>query len=116
MTLKDKVKNLLNVKKWASEFVIKLILNKGVKHAVTVIIGLITGAKAQALLTQYGIDLDVPSFQAELTVLFGGLAGSFINWAQRVMDPDGDGELGTKTVTTITTEDKPVITSKEVEK
>jgi hypothetical protein len=108
MTLKDKIKNLFNVKKWASQFVIKLILNKGVKHAVTVIIGLITGAKVQTLLTQYGVDLDVPSFQAELTVLFGGLAGSFINWAQKVIDPDDDGELGTKTVAKITTEDKSI--------
>lgn len=96
-TLTEKLKNLFNVKKWASEFVLKLILNKGVKHGVTVVVGLLAGVKVQAILTQYGIGVDMEHFQAQLTVLFGGLAGSFINWAQKVMDPDGDGELGTKT-------------------
>jgi hypothetical protein len=88
-----KLLNLLNIKNWISTFVGKLILSKGVKHAVTVVVGLVLGAKVQAILTQFGVSVDMSQFQAELTVLFGGLAGSVINWAQKAMDKDGDGYM-----------------------
>lgn len=89
-----KLGNLLNLKAWVENFLLKTLLNKGVKHAVTVVIGLIMGAKIQAILTTFGVDIDVTKLQTELTVLFGGLAGSFINWAIKVMDKDGDGKIG----------------------
>lgn len=89
-----KIVNLLNVKAWMQNFLLKTLLNKGVKHAVTVVIGLVLGAKVQAILTQFGVTVDVTHLQAELTVFFGGLAGALINWAIKVMDKDGDGQIG----------------------
>jgi len=89
-----KISNLFNVKMWFQNFILKMILNKSVKHGVTAVIGVIAGAKVQELLTQFGISVDMAHFQAQLTVAFGAAAGAFINWAQRVLDPDGDGKLG----------------------
>jgi threonine/homoserine/homoserine lactone efflux protein len=90
-----KLMNLLNLKKWIETFLVKTVVNKGVKHAVTVIIGLVAGAKVQAILTQYGVQLDIPHLQAELTVMFGAAAGWLINWGLKVMDKDGSAQTET---------------------
>lgn len=89
-----KIGNLLNVKAWIENFLFKTVVNKGVKHAVTVIVGLVMGAKIQALLTAWGVTIDPTQLQTELTVFFGGAAGWLINWAIKVMDKDGDGKIG----------------------
>ncbi len=89
-----KLLKLVNVKNWIETFVTKLILNKGVKHAVTVAVGLIMGAKVQAIAQQFGVTIDASQLQAELTILFGGLAGALINWGQKILDKDGDGTIG----------------------
>lgn len=89
-----KILALLNVKNWIQTFLLKTLLSKGVKHGVTVVIGLVMGAQVQALLSQYGVSVNPETLQAQLTVLFGGLAGSVINWGIGVLDKDGDGVLG----------------------
>lgn len=83
-----KLLNLLNVKNWFETFLVKTAVNKGIKHAVTVIVGLVLGAKVQAVLTQWGIAVDVPHLQSELTIAFGALAGWIINWATHVVYKD----------------------------
>lgn len=83
-----KLLNLLNVKNWMETFLMKTMVNKGIKHAVTVIAGLVMGAKVQSILTQYGIAVDVPHLQSELTVAFGAAAGWLINWATHVIYKD----------------------------
>lgn len=89
-----KLIGLLNLKSWAQNFFLKTMINKGVKHAVTALIGIIAGVKIQGVLTSFGIQVNVETLQAELTVLFGGLAGAAINWGIKVLDKDGDGKIG----------------------
>lgn len=89
-----KLGNLFNVKAWIESFLLKTVVNKGVKHAVTAVIGLLAGAKLSALLSQYGVTLDQAQLQTELTVLFGGMAGWLVNWGLKAMDKDGDGKIG----------------------
>lgn len=89
-----KLLKLLNVKNWIETFVGKMILSKAVKHATTVAAGLILGAKAQSVLTEFGVSIDPAQLQTQLTVVFGGLAGSAMNWVQKVLDKDGDGQIG----------------------
>ncbi len=89
-----KLLNLFNVKNWVETFLMKTVVNKAVKHAVTVIIGLIGGAKVQPLLTQFGVTIDPAVLQAQLTVFFGGAAGWLVNWGISVLDKDGDGKIG----------------------
>lgn len=84
-----KIGNLFNVKAWLESFVAKMVLEKGVKHAVTAVVGLLGSAvfltKVQPVLTQLGIDIDPKELAAGLTVFFGGAAGWLINWAQKTM-------------------------------
>lgn len=88
-----KLLKLLNIKNWIETFVGKLILNKGVKHAATFIIGFVTGDKVQNILTQWGVSVNPDTLEKELMVLFGGIAGIILNWAQKAMDKDNDGKI-----------------------
>lgn len=78
-----KIKNLFNVKAWFESMFGKLILNKGVKHAVSVIMGLLGSAyfttKIEPILQQAGISINEAELQAGLTVWFGSLAGILHN-------------------------------------
>lgn len=89
-----KIGNLFNVKNWIESFLLKTVVNKGVKHAVTAIVGIITGAKVSALLSQYGVTVDPNQLTVELSAIFSGVVGWVFNWALKAMDKDGDGKIG----------------------
>lgn len=88
----DKLKKLLNVKAWAESFVARMVLDKGVKHATTAIVGLLSSgwfvAKVAPILTQYGVNIDPIAFQAGVAAALSGVAGWLINWAQKAMNKD----------------------------
>lgn len=85
-----KLKNLFNVKAWIQNFVGKMIIDKGVKHGVTVVIGLLGSAvftaKVKPVLDQLGISIDMAHLAEGLTVFFGAGAGWLVNWLLKVMD------------------------------
>ena len=89
-----KLLGLLNVKKWLETFVMKFVASKAVKHGATVLAGLVAGLATKHKLDQYGVSVDVPMFTEALITAFGAAAGALLNWAQKVMDKDGDGIPG----------------------
>lgn len=88
-----KLLSLLNVKKWLETFVMKFVASKAVKHGATVLAGLIAGLLTKYKLDQYGVSIDIPHFTEALITLFGAGAGAILNWAQKVLDKDGDGVM-----------------------
>jgi phage shock protein PspC (stress-responsive transcriptional regulator) len=89
-----KILALFNVKKWLETFVTKFLASKAAKHAASTLAGVIAGLVAKYKLDQYGVQVDVPALTESLIVGFGALAGAIMNWAQKVMDKDGDGLPG----------------------
>ncbi len=88
----DKIKNLFNVKAWMETLVKGFILKKGVKHATSAVIGLISGVffstKVKPILDQMGITIDPIHLAEGLTVFLSGLAGSLMNWGVKAMYKD----------------------------
>jgi len=93
-----KVGNVFDLKAWTETFLFKQIVNKGSKHAVTAVVGLLGSAvfttKIKPVLDQLGISIDPVQLTTGLTVLFSGAAGWIINWTIKVLDKDGDGKIG----------------------
>jgi hypothetical protein len=76
------------VKAWVTQFAAKMILDKGVKHAVSAVLGLlgtaVFAAKVKPVLDQLGVSVDPNQLAVGLTAFFSGAAGWLINWAQKV--------------------------------
>lgn len=85
-----KVMNLFNWKSWIENVIYKKVMQKGIKGAVSVVIGLLGSAfftvKVKPVLDQMGIQLDEAQLQVGLTVLFTGLFQSLFNMLKHVMD------------------------------
>lgn len=88
----DKIKNLFDVKLWVENFISKMVVSKGVKHGVTVVVGLLGSAvftlKVKPVLDQLGVSIDTTKLSEGLTVFFGAAAGWLVNWAIKVMEHD----------------------------
>lgn len=86
----EKLKKLLNVKAWIENFGAKLLVDKGVKHGATAIVGLLSSVyflnKIQPTLNSAGISIDHTKLLEYLTLLFGGAAGLLVNYVQRVLN------------------------------
>jgi phage shock protein PspC (stress-responsive transcriptional regulator) len=89
-----KLLSLLNVKKWLETFVMKFLASKAAKHGATALAGIVAGLATKYKLDQYGVTIDIPMFTESIMAAFGALAGMLLNWAQKVMDKDGDGLPG----------------------
>lgn len=89
-----KLLGLLNIKKWLDTFALKFVTSKAVKHGATVLAGLLAGLATKYQLDQYGVSVDIPHLTEGLITLFGAGFGALLNWAQKVIDKDGDGLPG----------------------
>ncbi len=93
-----RIGKLFNIKAWIESFLLKTVVNKGSKHATSTVVGLLGSAvfvsKVKPVLDQFGIVIDQTQLAAGLTVLFGGVAGWVNNWMIKVLDKDGDGQIG----------------------
>lgn len=82
--------NLLNIKTWFETFLLKTVVTKGSKHAVTAIVGLLGSAiftaKVKPILDQFGISIDSVRLAEGLTVAFGAAAGWLMNWGVHVIE------------------------------
>lgn len=61
-------------------YILKKGLAKATKAAVSVIVGLVMGAKIQPILTQLGVTLDPAQLEAGVTVFVTGAVTGLMNW------------------------------------
>ena len=61
-------------------YIIKKGMAKAVKAAVAALIGLVTGAKVQPVLSQLGVSVDPKQLEVGLTVLMTGGVTLLLNW------------------------------------
>lgn len=74
---------LLNPKVWFDNLIVKSLLMKMVKHASTAAAGIIMALFAKSGMDKFGVDVNAEHLTAQLSILFSGLAGSVMNWAQQ---------------------------------
>jgi len=84
----DKIKTWLNPLTWIEQFLFKELRDKGVKHAVTAITGLLGSVffvqKIQPLLEKAGMTIDQNTLTVAITGFCAGIAGWIINFVERV--------------------------------
>ena len=93
-----KLINLFNVKTWLETFVLKTVINKGVKHLTTFLAGVVASAvftgKIKPILDASGIVIDPVALATSIGGAGAALSGWVLNWAIKVLDKDGDGYIG----------------------
>lgn len=87
----DKIKNLLNLKVWLTNFVTKELIAKWVKHGASAAVGLLFGVKCLPYVQPIAdaFNLNAVQIESGLVVLFTGLAGYLFNLGLKVMDHEG---------------------------
>lgn len=87
-----KIRNLFNVKAWIENVIYKKVVGKGVKGAVSAVLGLFGSAlfisKVKPVLDSLGIQIDQVQLTAGLTVFFTGAAAALMNWVKHVMSKE----------------------------
>lgn len=88
----DKIKNVLNIRAWVESFLFKKVLVKGVKHASTALIGIITSLlsspKIAELLKTLGISINSAELTVGLSATIAGILGWIFNYVLDVIYKD----------------------------
>jgi hypothetical protein len=78
----EKLKNLVNPKKWFEGFIIQKFSKKVVTYAVTALVGVVSSPAIAGAMTEWGVSVDKEKLSGTLLILITGLAGALLNTAK----------------------------------